>query len=151
MDMFKMICGKISTFSPKITLIVEQSDKNVVILFFSNRIMSGTKDWFVMTRHERRGAAVVLLMTLVALIVLWATRGGMTASTQREIKQMQALCAQADSINSSLDSQPKIKHKSKRKSDGTKRRRKDDCNRKAAPKPNKRPAEQRRIDPVPQF
>ena len=104
------------------------------------------KDFFSMTRRERRGTIVVLVIILVLLGASWAWKhtSRFPSETMKSVTEMQVFEAQADSFQSAL-SQPKKPRKTEEK--------KRDSRHKKQPRRSqpKSPPPERRMDPVPQF
>lgn len=97
-----------------------------------------------MTRRERRGTVVVLL--LIALLLV----GSLSTRSCRSGEEYRLNDAEIQQFEESLDSAVVIesKHAKKRKSDTTKRKRR---HRGPSHKKSKPAAEPQRMDPVPQF
>ena len=61
--------------------------------------MAELKEWFVMSKHERRGA-IGLLLLLVALVVgLWLVKSSPQPLTEAEQQQLRLFEAQIDSMS----------------------------------------------------
>ena len=106
-----------------------------------------TKDFFSMTRRERRGTIVVLVAIMVILAATWAWKhtSRTTPDVAVQAVEIQEFEAQTDSFQSSI-TKPKQKP---RKTEKKKR----DTHRKKPQRPPqpKSPSSPRRVDPVPQF
>ena len=104
--------------------------------------MKGMKELFDMTRHERRGSIVVLVLIalLLALTCVLKCNRGTTQLIQNEAVEMRQFEAEVDSTTVETPKQAPDKPASPKK----KRHR-------ATPKPPKSSPEPRRLDPVPQI
>ena len=111
------------------------------------RLIDMDKDFFSMTRRERRGTIVILVMILVFFGASWAWKHTSRSSSETitAVTDLQAFEAQTDSFQSSM-TQPKKKNREAKGKKRDSRRKKQP--RRSQPKP---PSSPRRVDPVPQF
>ncbi len=105
------------------------------------------KDMMAMTRHERVGAVVVLVLLLAAVIAHVALSHRSVDPEQVPVQAIADWQRRCDSISAiKNDAQAPARHKSKKDSTATHKGKA----RKSTPKP-KQPAPSRRLDPVPSF
>lgn len=102
------------------------------------------KDYFEMTRHERRGAVVILLIIALMLAVAYVARCHRPTSLPTENEVVRQFEAEVDT---STVEEFKTSPKKSVKPDGKRSKRKSQ---KPSKKPKSTPAP-RRMDPVPQF
>lgn len=110
--------------------------------------MAEWREWFVMTRHERRGAIGLLALLVLVIGTLWLVRSRTTSLTVDEVQQLQQFEAKVDSLTHASDSvvnKHGVKSRKGRYDTAGKSRKSK------AKKPRKTPTTPRRVDPVPQF
>ena len=108
--------------------------------------MAGWREWFVMTRHERRGALALLVLLMLAVVTLWLVRSRTSALTPAEAQQLQRFEAQVDSMTVRADSA--ARHLKPKKEKTHKTRKNGKARKPGGKKPSSAP---RRLDPVPQY
>ena len=110
--------------------------------------MAEWREWFVMTRHERRGAIALLVLIVLAIVSLWFVRSRTSSPTSAEVQQLRQFEARVDSLTQASDSavNKRVAKKKKGRQDTAGKSKKA-----KAPKPRKTPTAPRRVDPVPQF
>lgn len=107
--------------------------------------MSGLKDFLAMTRHERRGTIVVLVVIAVILAMTAMVRSCPSDSLDAEqVIEMQRFQNEVDTVSMTVDGQGKSRKPKAGKKKPRRPRAKKPKHVKPAPQP-------RRIDPVPQF
>jgi hypothetical protein len=109
------------------------------------RQMSSEKDFWQMTRRERRGT-IVLLAFIALLLVATATVRSCRTDEAPSVGQMYRFEKQADSVTVDMGARDSATRK-QHKTSAVKRKPKS----KPKPKKYKPAAEPRRVDPVPQF
>ncbi len=104
------------------------------------------KDFFSMTRRERRGTIVVLAFIAIIMAITWLAKHSQPAMDAQAAIEVRAFETQVDSILSA-------DHQSKRPPRHDKSKKKKDPSHRAKPKkrPGSKPAAPRRVDPVPRF
>ena len=114
--------------------------------------MTSGKDFFAMTKRERRGTIVVLIVIVALLVLTYAMRHSKPASPDAVLAtEMLMFESQVDSAReAAVEHQSRIKHPGDRK-----KKDKDKAGKKRQrhkSKPKNHPAKQPRgVDPLPQF
>lgn len=109
------------------------------------RQMSSEKDFWQMTRRERRGT-IVLLAFIALLLAATATVRSCSTEEALPVGQMHRFEQQADTVTVDMGARDSATRK-QHKTSAVKRKPKS----KPKPKKHKPAAEPRRVDPVPQF
>jgi|GEM_PF-1509834 len=108
-------------------------------------------DFFAMTRRERRGTIVLLVVIAALLLATLSLRNCSTADVEVDQTAIEQFEQQADSLRTRQERvQQRRKTKSKDKSDKKSQKRKSNSKKKKE-KPSRQPVEPHRLDPVPQF
>lgn len=111
------------------------------ILYLQIIIMNGLKESFRLSRRERRGTIVILVLIAVLLVSTLAVRScGKDRAVPLQATEIKQFEADADSVSLTVD---KVEKKRPHNKKGKKQRKSP-----PKPRPEKTP---RRLDPVPQF
>lgn len=112
--------------------------------------MTSGKDFFSMTKRERRGTIVVLAVIVALLVLAYAIKhSGPAAPDAVQATEMLKFESQVDSADATtVEHQPRARHHG----DGQKKGKPEKKHKRHKSKPKNHPAKQPRgVDPLPQF